>query len=344
MNLVYKIIPPRSKEELYNAALTAMEEAKKLGVTSVQDITYPDALDVYKILEKEGKLTCRIYTRYPVSKYKDLVEQGIHAGYGSEMLKMGSLKAYADGSLGSSTAWFFEHYNGDPSNTGLPAEIVTSGELERFALEADKHKIQLSIHAIGDKANSYVLDLFQKIKNENPDWDRRLRIEHAQHVLFEDIIRFKELGVIPSAQPYHCIDDGVWAEKRIGKKRLTYSYPFAAFMDFKIKLSFGTDWPVAPLNPLLGIYAAVTRRTVDDKNPKGWIPEQKITVEEAIKCYTLNNAYAAFEEDIKGSIEAGKLADLVVLGEDILIIDPVKIKDVKVEMTIFNGEIIYQNK
>jgi len=239
-------------------------------------------------------------------------------------------------------AWFFEPYNQDTTTSGLAMDIVTNGSLREWSIDADRNGLQLCTHAIGDKANNYMLNLYQEIIDKNPKWDRRFRIEHAQHVRFEDIPRFAELGVIASVQPYHAIDDGVWAEKRIGPKRIKYTYPFRTFLDNKVMLCFGTDWTVAPVNPLLGIYAAVTRRTLDDKNPDGWIPEQKITVEEAIRAYTVNNAYAAFEEKYKGSIEAGKLADLVVLNEDILTIDPVKIKDVKVDMTVFDGKVIYK--
>lgn len=343
MSLIYKVIPPPSDEEVYQAALKALEETKRFGVTSVQDMTYPQDLKIYKRLEEEGKLTCRIYTRYPINKYEDLIDMNITANSGTEKIKLGSLKAFADGSLGSMTAWFFSAYDQDTTTAGLPMDIVLNGDLEDWAFDADEHHLQLSTHAIGDAANAYMLDLYKRIKEDNDEWDRRFRIEHAQHVRFEDIPKFREIGVIASVQPYHCIDDGVWAEKRIGS-RIKYTYPFAAFLDFGVKLCFGTDWPVAPLNPLLGIYAAVTRRTLDDKNPEGWIPEQKISVWDAIKCYTINSAYAGFEEDIKGSIEVGKLADMVVLSEDILKIDPVKIKDVEVEMTIFDGEVIYKRK
>jgi len=326
MQLIYKIIPPPSEEEIYTAALTALEEAKRLGLTSVQDMTYPMDLKVYKRLEEEGQLTCRIYSRYPIDNYEELIDMEVKAGTGSEKLKLGSLKAYADGSLGSMTAWFFSAYDQDTTTAGLPSDIVLNGDLEDWALDADGHHLQICTHAIGDAANSYVLNLYKKIKEENPDWDRRFRIEHAQHVRFQDIPLFREAGVIASVQPVHLIDDGVWAEKRIGD-RIKYTYPFATFLDFGVKLCFGTDWPVASLNPLLGIYAAVTRRTVDDKNPNGWIPEQKISVEDAIKCYTLNSAYAGFEESTKGSIEVGKFADLIVLSDDILTIDPIKIKE-----------------
>jgi len=342
MYLVYSKIPSSSSEEIYEAALTALKEAKRFGVTSIQDITYRNDLIAYQKLEKEGKLTCRIYTRLPISEYKNLVDAGIQNNFGSDKIKLGSLKAFADGSLGSSTAWFFERYNQDTTTTGLPMDIVTNGELEKWSIDADKNKLQLSTHAIGDRANAWMLDLYEKIKKENPQWDRRFRIEHAQHVRFQDIPRFTEIGVIASMQPYHAIDDGVWAEKRIGPERIKYTYPFRTMLDKGVKLCFGSDWTVAPLNPLTGIYAAVTRRTLDDKNPNGWIPEQKISVEEAIKCYTINNAFAAFEENIKGSIEVGKLADFVVLSDDIFTIDPIKIKDIQVEMTVLDGVVIYK--
>lgn len=342
MNFVYNIIPAASAEENYDAAIAALEESKQLGITSVQDITFEDAFTTFKKLREENKLTCRIYTRWPIVDYKSLVDKNIKIGFGDNYIRMGSLKSFADGSLGSSTAWFFEKYNQDTTTFGLPMDIITNGDMEKWCIDADKNHLQLSVHAIGDRANSWMLDLFGKISKENPVWDRRFRLEHAQHVRFEDIPRFTNLGVIASVQPYHCIDDGVWAEKRIGPDRIKYTYPFKSFLDAGVKVCFGTDWFVAPLNPLLGLYAAVTRRTLDNKNPDGWIPEQKISIEDAIKCYTINSAYASFEENIKGSIEVGKLADLIVLSDDILTIDPIKIKDAIVEMTVFDGKIIYK--
>jgi len=342
ISLVSKFIPASTEDEYYTALLTALNHAKELGVTSVQDITYSNDLKAYRRAEKENKLTCRIYTRMPIESYQKLIDDEIKVPSGSDKLKMGSLKAFADGSLGSSTAWFFERYDQDTLTTGLAMDIVTNGFLEKWAADADKNHLQISTHAIGDKANSYMLNVYENIKNNNPVWDRRFRIEHAQHVRLEDVKRFTEIGVIASVQPYHLIDDGVWAEKRIGNKRIKEAYPLKDFLDNGVKMCFGTDWTVAPLNPLLGIYAAVTRRTLDEKNPEGWIPEQKISLEEAIKCYTINSAYASFEEDIKGTIETGKLADLIVLSEDIFSIDPIKIKDVKVEMTVLDGEVIYK--
>jgi len=341
MTLVYKVIPPYSFNDIYDVALKALESAKQFGVTGVHDISFKDHIKIFNEIEKDGKLTCRIYSILPISEYKYVIDS---LENNSKKIKLGGLKAYADGSLGSSTAWLFEPYTQDTTLTGLPSDVILNGKLEEWAFEADKNKLQVCTHAIGDKANAWVLNLYEKIKKNDPQRKRRFRIEHAQHVRFNNIYQFAENEVIASCQPYHAIDDGVWAEKRIGPARIKYSYPFRSFLDAGLKLSFGSDWPVAPINPLLGIYAAVTRRTLDEKNPGGWIPEQKITVEEAIKCYTINNAYASFEENKLGSIEAGKLADFVVLDQDILTIDPVKIKDTKVILTVLDGEIIYDSR
>jgi predicted amidohydrolase YtcJ len=237
----------------------------------------------------------------------------------------------------------FKPYEQNAMTKGLPSDIVINGNLTKWAMDADKNHLQLSIHAIGDSANYLMLKLFENIVATNPKWDRRFRIEHAQHVRFEDIPLFAKLGVIASVQPYHCIDDGVWAAKRIGT-RIDYTHPYKSFLEAGIKLSMGSDWSVAPLNAILGIYAAVTRQTLDGANPMGWIPKQKIDVVEAIKGYTINNAYAAFEEKQKGSIETGKMADMVVLSDDILVINPEKIKNVKVLMTVFDGKIVYERK
>lgn len=342
MSLVYRIVPDASDEDYYQAGLTALEEAKRLGITSIQDITYAKDLEVYRKLESENKLTCRIYTRTPLYDYKSLINANIKVGTGTAYLKMGGLKAFADGSLGSSSALFFEPYENEPDNYGLAMEILSDGSLKKWAMDADKNNLQICVHAIGDSANSEILSIYEEIVKTNPVWDRRFRIEHSQHVKFADIDRFAKLGVIASVQPYHCIDDGVWAEKRIGDERIRYTYPFRTYLDKGVHLCFGSDWTVAPLNPLLGIYAAVTRATLDGKNPGGWIPEQKITVEEAVKCYTINNAYASFDEKEKGSIEPGKYADLVLLSDDIFTISPEKIKEVEVILTVFDGKVIYQ--
>jgi predicted amidohydrolase YtcJ len=341
--LVYSLIPPKTAAQNKQAVERALKEARENGFTSVQDISFREDIAIFQGLEREGKLTCRIYTRLPIDSHEALAQTGINAGFGSEKLRMGSLKAYSDGSLGSSTALFFNPYKQDSTTKGLPSDIVINGNLKKWAFEADKNRLQLCVHAIGDSANALTLSLFEAIVKKNPTWDRRFRIEHSQHVRPSDIERFAKLGVIASVQPYHCIDDGVWAEKRIGS-RINYTHPYKTFLNKGVKLCMGSDFPVAPLNAIIGIYGAVTRQTVDGANPFGWIPKEKITIQEAIKAYTYTNAYAAFEEHEKGSIATGKLADMVVLSEDILSISPEKIKDVKVQMTIFDGKVIFERK
>ena len=343
MSLIYNIIPQISPEQKIKHVQRALQEARENGITSVQDITFQPDLIAYQALEKEDKLTCRFYTRLPINSYENLVNAGIQVGFGSNKIKLGSLKAYADGSLGSSTALMFKPYDQNPNTKGLASDIVINGNLTKWATDADKNHLQLSIHAIGDSANYLMLKLFEGITKTNLKWDRRFRIEHAQHVRLEDIPLFAKLGVIASVQPYHCIDDGVWAAKRIGT-RIDYTHPYKSFLEAGIKLCMGSDWSVAPLNAIMGIYAAVTRQTLDGGNPMGWIPKQKVSVVDAIKGYTINNAYAAFEEKEKGSIEPGKLADMVVLSDDILTIKPEKIQNVKVLMTIFDGKIVYEKK
>ena len=340
MDLVFDIIPQKSLKDNIEAANRSFEEARKLGITSVQEMTEPGELEAYQKIKMDGNITCRIYSIWPINKYMELVDESIKVNSGDEYISRGGLKGYADGSLGAKTAWFFEPYEND-TTYGLPMDIISNGELSEWSFNVDQNHLQLCVHAIGDKANNYMLNLFERIKNVNSKWERRFRIEHAQHLIPEDVIRFKEIDVIASVQPYHAIDDGVWVRNRIGEEREKLTHMYKSYLDNNVLIAFGTDWPVAPLNPMYGLYAAVTRRTVDGKNPDGWIPEQKITIEEAIKAYTLDAAYASFEENIKGSIEVGKLADMVVLSEDILTIDPVKIWDVKVEMTVFDGKVIY---
>ena len=208
---------------------------------------------------------------------------------------------------------------------------------------ADRAGLQVIIHAIGDRANDIILSIYEQVENENGGRDRRWRIEHAQHLRPQDIPRFARDHVIASMQPYHAIDDGRWAEKRIGHERAKTTYAFRSLLDSGATLAFGTDLTVAPLNPVLSIYAAVTRRTLDGKHPNGWIPEQKISVEEAVRAYTVGSAYAEFQEKEKGTITPGKLADLVILSRDIFKIDPKEIEKVKVVMTIMDGRVVYQN-
>jgi len=344
MSYVYKVIPNPSEDEVAEAIKAAMKYAAENGVTSVQDMSAsPDVFAVYQKLLASGDLTVRIYGHQPLSSWERLARAGIRAGFGSDRLKIGALKGFADGSLGSTTALFFEPYLDDPKTSGLPSDEMfpESKMLERI-LNADKTGLQIAVHAIGDKANKTILDFFAEVEKQNGQRDRRFRIEHAQHLRMDEIKRFGAQRVIASMQPYHAIDDGRWAENRIGPERAKGTYAFRSLLDAGAFLAFGSDWFVAPMEPMLGIYAAVTRRTLDGKRPNGWVPEQKIAVAEAVRAYTMGSAYASFDEKIKGSIEPGKLADLAVLSADIFKINPVEIGKVKVVMTVFDGRVIYE--
>ncbi len=350
-DLVAKVIPRPSESEMEEALRAALKEAARVGLTSIHDITVgPEAwngnftgeIELLRRAELEGWLTCRIYAITPISNWKNLEGAGISHDMGSDFLEMGAVKAFADGSLGSRTAWMFKPYDDDPSNTGLPMPIIAPpAKLEEIARQADKAGIQICTHAIGDRAISSLLDIYEQIGGEHPA-AHRFRVEHAQHVRPEDIARFGKLGIVASMQPYHAIDDGRWAEKRIGHERARSSYAWKSMLDAGAVLAFGSDWPVAPLDPLSGIYAAVTRATLDGKNPGGWFPEQRLTVEEALRAYTSGAAYAAFQEKEKGTIAPGKLADVVVLSVDLFRIPPERIKDVHVEITIVGGKVVYK--
>lgn len=343
MELVKNILPKPTDDEIEKAANAALKEAARLGVTTVHDITDPEHFGIWQKFEREKKMTCRIFSRLPMRLYESVIRAGIEYGFGSDYLRTGSMKEFADGSLGAETALFHEPYQtGNKDNPGLAMDVVNDGRLEKWSHHCDKHKLQLSIHAIGDKANSLMLDLFEDISEANPAWDRRYRLEHAQHIRKQDLERFITLGVIASAQPMHLYEDGVWMKEALGEKRIPEAYPFKTMIEKNIHLCFGSDWPVVTLSPLMGIYAAVTRHTADGNNPDGFYPQEKITVQQAVDAYTIEAAYASFEEDIKGSLEPGKLADLVVLDKDIFEITPDEIKDTNITMTMVGGEAVYR--
>jgi len=341
--IVFKVIPPLSHEQRVRAVRRALEYAASLGVTSVQNMD-PDYTDIaaYAELLQNGELTTRIYAAPLIDQVDDQVKIGIRHAFGGPFLRIGAVKAFADGSLGSRTAYFFEPFTDEPGNHGLLGEEMQPLSLMRDRMmKADAAGLQICTHAIGDQAISIVLDLYADVVKAHGEVDRRLRIEHAQHMAAKDFDRFAQLGVIASVQPYHAIDDGRWAEGYIGHDRASRTYAFRTFLNRGVHLAFGTDWDVAPLNPLSTIYAAVTRATLDGKNPNGWFPDQKLTVAEAIEAYTMGSAYAEFQENVKGSITPGKLADMVVLSDDIFSIDPAKIREVKVLKTIVGGKVIW---
>ncbi len=340
-NAVWAVIPPPAIDERMTAARAGLGEAAKNGVTAFVDMSGSDAyedLRAYQRLVKDGRLTARVYLFTPISLYQRLVSAGIEKSFGGDRLRIGGLKGFADGSLGSSTAWFFEPFTNEPANRGLPMPEMTNGSMQKWVADADSNNLQIAIHAIGDRANSEVLKIYESLPAGR---ERRVRIEHAQHLNPGLIKRFAADHVIASVQPYHAIDDGRWAETKIGHERAKWTYPFRSLIDSGVVVTFGSDWTVAPLNPILGIYAAVTRRTIDGKNPEGWFPEQKITVEEALRCYTVNNAYAMYREKDIGKIAPGMLADIAVLSDDLFTIAPERIENVKVDMTIFDGGVIY---
>ncbi len=345
-DLLYKHVPPLSHEERMHAVRRALAYAASLGVTSVQNMN-PDYADigVYAELLERGELTARIYAAPYIMDFDDQAKLGIRHAFGGPFLRIGAVKGYADGSLGSHTAYFFEPFTDTPGNRGLLSDEMQPPSLMRDRMmKADAAGIQLCTHAIGDQAISMILDFYADIVKEHGPADRRFRIEHAQHMAAKDFDRFAQLGVIASMQPYHAIDDGRWAEQRIGHDRASRTYAFRTFLNHKVRLAFGTDWDVAPLNPMLGVYAAVTRATLDGKNPNGWFPEQKLTVAESVEAYTMGSAYAEFQDHKKGSISVGKLADMVILSDDIFTIDPVKIRDVKVLRTIVGGRTVYESQ
>jgi predicted amidohydrolase YtcJ len=342
-SFVWKVIPEPTFEEKLTAARAATNHAASLGVTSVQDMSAGSDVGVYQALLDRGELKTRVYAVWPLPRWEHLAQTGVRAHFGSPMLRTGGLKGFADGSLGSTTALFFEPYRDAPNTSGIPSdEMFPESAMFERARGADRAGLQVMIHAIGDRANDLILSIYERVEKENGDRDRRFRIEHAQHLRPQDIPRFARAKVIASMQPYHAIDDGRWAEKRIGYERAKTTYAFRSLLDSGAVLAFGTDWTVAPLDPVLTIYAAVTRRTLDGKHPEGWIPEQKISVEEAVRAYTVGSAFAEFQENEKGTINPGNLADLVILSRDIFTIDSKEIEKVKVVLTIMDGRVIYE--
>jgi predicted amidohydrolase YtcJ len=337
-------------EEALRAALA---EAARVGLTSIHSIavdtdswngSYTGEIEPLRRAEREGWLTCRFYELVPITHWGTMRNDVMRWGTGDDFIKLGAVKAFADGSLGSATAWMFDPYADDPSNRGIPLPLMNPpAKMEALARSADQANLQLCIHAIGDRAISDILDIYARLGGDNPS-AHRFRIEHAQHMRPQDFARFHQLGVIASMQPYHAIDDGRWAEKRLGHERAKSSYAWRSMLDAGVSLAFGSDWPVAPLSPILGIYAAVTRATVDGKHPEGWFPEQRLTVEEALRAYTRGAAFAAFQENEKGSIAAGKLGDVVVLSDDLFAIPPARIKDARVAMTIVGGKVVYSSE
>jgi predicted amidohydrolase YtcJ len=348
MSLVSALVPQPSAAEILEGVQAALAEAARCGVTSVQDMDgSPPAvrrtlLRVLQQLGRSGKLTCRVRLYFPLASWHSLAEVAVQVGFGDDWVTIGSLKDFIDGSIGSSTAKMYEPYLHEPGSTGI--FLARLSRLREDVIGADAAGLGVAVHAIGDRGNAELLDIFAQAIQKNGPRDRRFRIEHAQHLRPQDFRKFAELGVVASMQPFHAIDDGRWVEGRIGKKRCETSYALRSFVDAGVKVAFGSDWNVAPLDALLGIDAAVNRRTLDGKHPDGWFPEQRISVEQALEGYTLGSAYAAFQEKDRGSLEPGKLADLVVLSRDILApAERDHIAETRVVMTMVGGRIVYKD-
>ncbi|OGD11095.1 MAG: amidohydrolase [Candidatus Aminicenantes bacterium RBG_13_62_12] len=347
MNLVYRVVPEPSFEEKLGAARLALRHAAEHGLTTVHDMADAGDFEVFQELLRKDELSCRVVVYIPVTEVDVLRRLRMKTPFGSPLLKLGGLKGFVDGSLGSGTAFFFEPYADDPSRSNrglLHGQMFPEGIMEERLLAVDKAGLQAAVHAIGDRANALLLDMFERIEARNGGRDRRWRIEHAQHLRPEDIGRFGSMKVIASVQPYHASDDGRWAENKIGRERCRTAYAFKSLLEGGATLALGSDWTVAPLDPIQGLWAAVTRRTLDGKNPDGWYPEQRLSLEEALRGYTWNGAFAEFAEKDKGSIEVGKLADLTVLDRDLFALPPEDINTARVLMTVMNGRVVYEKE
>lgn len=341
MQRVFRVMPEPTAGQQDQALEKAMDYLLAQGVTTVHTMGYDwTEWEVSRRAHAAGRLRTRIYAVVPIADWQRLAAEVESGGRGDDWLRIGGLKGFMDGSLGSHTAAFFEPFNDAPDDRGL---FVTPPEqMREWAIAADAVGLQLLIHAIGDRANAELLDIFAAAAERNGARDRRFRIEHVQHLRPAEIARIADFGVIPSMQPYHAADDGRWADGVIGAERSRFTYAFRSLLDAGATLAFGSDWSVAPASPVLGIHAAVTRQTLDGAHPNGWVPEEKISVEEALAAYTRNGGYASFEEARKGSLAPGLLADIVVLDRDITAIPADEIRDVRVLRTIVGGKTLYR--
>lgn len=340
MSLVERAIPAPNDAELDRALDAAMTYVAAQGVTAVHHMGFWDDLPVFQRARDAGTLRTRIYAAVPLATHERLARHVREQGRGDDWFRVGLLKGFVDGSLGSHTAAMLEPFTDAPTDTGF---FVTDPDTMLARVRAaDAAGLQLAIHAIGDRAIRSQLDVFATVAREHGPRDRRWRIEHAQHIHPNDVGRFAELGVIASMQPYHAIDDGRWAEKVIGAERARGTYAFRALLDAKATLAFGSDWFVAPPTPIDGIYAAVTRRTLDDAHPDGWVPSQKITLEDALRAYTQGAAYAGFSETRTGTLRRGMLADLVLLDTDLTRLVPERLREARVRLTVVGGRIVHE--
>ena len=341
--LVEARIPPPGDAEIAQAVAAALQELRANGVTAVEDMdgtpleTRRRLFREYQALARRGELTARVQLFWPIAELQQLIDLGAVAGFGDEWVRIGGVKAYVDGSIGASTAKMFTPYLNEPGTSGI--FVTEPARLRELIARADLAGLQVAAHAIGDRANAELLDVFAAVERSNGPRDRRFRDEHVQHLRAQDIPRFAKLGVVASMQPYHVIDDGRFAESRLAPGVLATSYAYRSLLDAGARLAFGSDWPVAPVDALAGIEAAVYRRTLDGKHPDGWFPAQRIAPEEAVAAYTRAGAWAAGRDRDEGTIEPGKVADFVVLTRDVL-----HETGARVAMTISGGRVVYERQ
>ena len=341
MGPIYAAIPSPSAEQLDSALSRAMRHAASLGVTGVASVsTGWDEIAALQRARARGALTLRVSNYIPLAAWRSMADSFRVAGPGDDWIRTAGVKGFVDGSLGSTTALMFEPYLDAPATRGL--FVTPEDSLRQWIGAADSAGLQVVVHAIGDRANALLLDIFDSIATAHGPRDRRFRIEHAQHLRAAEIPRFAKQGVIASMQPYHAADDGRWAAKRIRPALIRGTYAFRALLDAGARLAFGSDWYVAPLDPRLGLEAAVTRQTLDGRNPGGWVPEEKITVEEALRAYTTDNASAVFAEATRGVLKPGFRADLVMFGRDLTKVRPDSIAEAEIVLTVVGGKIVWE--
>ncbi len=340
MDLIYHAIPDPSPERRDSALARALAHAASVGVTATAHMSASFAdLASYHRLEHANREIVRVSLYLPLSDWKAVADSA-RRDPGDDWVRIGGVKGYMDGSAGSRTAFFFEPFSDSAGYRGLMQH--PEADMRTWIGAADSAGLQIAVHAIGDRANAILLAIYDSVTRAHGARDRRLRVEHAQHLRPQEIPLFGARRVVPSMQPYHAIDDGRWVEKRIGPERIKTTYAFRTLLDTDAPLSFGSDWTVAPLDPMLGVYAAVTRRTLDGKNPNGWVPDQKITVGEALRAYTRGNAWATFNEQKWGTLAAGRFADVVVLDRDPFAVAPESLGTIKPRFTIVGGKVVYQ--
>jgi len=342
-DLVGAAIPAPSAEQEDSALSRALAHAASLGVTATGNMSASWAnLAAYKRMERAGRMTIRVSLYLPIEDWRTVADSVRQHGAGDDWVRIGGVKGYMDGSAGSRTAFFFEPFSDSAGYRGLMRQ--PESDMRAWVGAADSAGLQIAVHAIGDRANAIILAIYDSIARAHGARDRRLRVEHAQHLRPQEIPLFGARRVVPSMQPYHAIDDGRWVEQRIGPERIKTTYAFRTLLDTDAPLAFGSDWTVAPLDPMLGVYAAVTRRTLDGKNRNGWVPDQKITVGEALRAYTYGNAWATFNEQKWGTLAGGRFADVVVLDRDPFAVAPESLGTIKPRFTIVGGKVVYRKQ